>query len=28
MRRGELIMSGYLAPPEERLETDEPLRYK
>jgi hypothetical protein len=28
MRRGELIMSGYLEPPEERLETDEPLRNK
>ena len=28
MRRGELIMSGYLTPPEERLETDEPLRNK
>ena len=28
MRKGELIMSGYLVPPEERLETDEPLRNK
>jgi hypothetical protein len=28
MRRGELIMRGYQEPPEERLETDEPLRNK